>query len=232
MKKKIVLIVLLCIILISGFIKAVEIYGVYRLDLVNIYIAKHNIQARKQVLEKDLEIVKYPRAFLSEEIILDKNDIIGKYNVINNLIPKGSFFYQKELEKIENCADYPLSLLKDHQNIFNINIGKIGNGINNLKVHQYVDIHLTIKNKDLVESDKLIENVRIIALYDAKDKLINSTDGQVHTVSLALDNAYINLLNKAMVLGEILIYPKFNYHDVEKESILNKNSKVLKYFNQ
>ena len=204
-------------------------YFDYRLGMKEVAIAKYSLKNRTLISEEEIEIVKVPKAYLNEEVLISKEDIIGKYVKINTLVPKGSFFYKGALDEFENVKDKLNSeLFKDEVN-FDISV-------NNIKVNQayltkgmYVDIYLTI-NTDRVLSDLLINNVRIIGLYDISHQEIKDYDkgSFLQDISLAVNKEALPYLNKAEVIGELsIVVSNDSYKNVDSK--LNKKSAIFTY---
>ena len=201
----------------------------YRLGAKEVAIAKYSLNNRTLISEETIEFVKVPKSYLNEEVLTLKEDIVGKYVKINAFVPKGSFFYKSVLDDYENIKDrLNHELLEDEVN-FDISS-------NNIKVNQayltkgmYVDIYLTI-NKDRVLSDMLINNVRIIGLYDINHHEIKDydVDSLLQNISLAVKKEALPYLNKAEVIGELsIVVSSDSYKDVD--SVLNKDSIIFTY---
>ena len=208
---------------------ALYFYLDYRLGMKEVAIAKYSLKNRTLISEDEIEFVKVPEAYLNEEVLVSKEDIVGKYVKINTLVPKGSFFYKGALDDYENIKDkLGNELLEDEVN-FDISA-------NNIKVNQayltkgmYVDIYLTI-NTDKVLSDLLINNVRIIGLYDNNYHEIKDydIDSYLQDISLAVNKEALPYLNKAEVIGELsIVVSNDSYKNVASK--LNKDSAIFTY---
>lgn len=208
---------------------ALYFYLDYRLGMKEVAIAKYSLKNRTLISEDEIEFVKVPEAYLNEEVLVSKEDIVGKYVKINTLVPKGSFFYKGALDNYENIKDkLGNELLEDEVN-FDISA-------NNIKVNQayltkgmYVDIYLTI-NTDKVFSDLLINNVRIIGLYDNNHHEIKDydIDSYLQDISLAVNKEALPYLNKAEVIGELsIVVSNDSYKNVVSK--LNKDSAIFTY---
>ncbi len=208
---------------------ALYFYLDYRLGMKEVAIAKYSLKNRTLISEDEIEFIKVPESYLNEEVLVLKEDIVGKYVKINTLIPKGSFFYKGALDDYENIKDKLGNELLEGEVNFDISA-------NNIKVNQayltkgmYVDIYLTI-NTDKVLSDLLINNVRIIGLYDNNHHEIKDydNDSYLQDISLAVNKEALPYLNKAEVIGELsIVVSNDSYKNVS--SILNKKSAIFTY---
>ena len=208
---------------------ALYFYLDYRLGMKEVAISKYSLKNRTLISEDEIEFIKVPEAYLNEEVLVSKEDIVGKYVKINTSVPKGSFFYRGALDDYENIKDKLGSELLEGEVNFDISA-------NNIKVNQayltkgmYVDIYLTI-NSDKVLSDLLINNVRIIGLYDNNHHEIKDydIDSYLQDISLAVNKEALPYLNKAEVIGELSIVVSNNSYE-NVTSKLNKNSAIFTY---
>lgn len=229
MNKKIIMLSFLIVLFISITIYTYINYFKLASMLVDVPVSNRMIDAREKILKQDIKYIKFPRNFIPENIILNEEDIIGKYNSINNQISRNSFFYQGEIELIEESVDYPLTLMKDNQIFYSLNENDIDSSLNILSTYQMVDIYLSLENQNVVESDLLIKNVKIIALYDLKGERIKKTNNKqkVFQIALALDENLISILNKAKAKGKISLF--INNSKSKQESVLNSESIILSY---
>lgn len=214
---------------IVALILGIIFYCNSKLKMTTVYITKYTLPNRTLISDDELEEVKVPLAYLSDEVILNKEDIIGKYVKINTSIPKGSFFYKESLDAYESIKDNLNSDLLVGEVAFDISANHIKANQAYLNKGIYVDVYLTI-SKDRVISDLLINNVKVIGLYDASRQEIKDydKDSLLSSICLAVPSEVLPILNKAEVLGELsLVIGNNTYQKVE--SILNKDSELFDY---
>lgn len=214
---------------IVALILGIIFYCNSKLKMTTVYITKYTLPNRTLISDDELEEVKVPLAYLSDEVIINKEDIIGKYVKINTSIPKGSFFYKESLDDYELIKDNLNSDLLAGEVAFDISANHIKANQAYLNKGIYVDVYLTI-SKDRVISDLLINNVKVIGLYDASRQEIKDydKDSLLSSICLAVPSEVLPILNKAEVLGELsLVIGNNTYQKVE--SILNKDSELFDY---
>lgn len=210
------------------------VLGIYfycekKLEIKEVYVAKYNLSNRSLISEEEIEIKRVPLSYLSEEIYLNKEDIVGKYVKINTIVPKGSFFYRGALDTLDNMKDKLASDLLTGEVSFDIYARDIKANQAYLLKGMYVDLYLTI-NKDRVLSDLLINNLKIIGLYDINHNEIKDYDNNtiLETIVLAVPKEAVSYLNKAQVIGELsLVIGENTYKDVKTE--LNKSATIFEY---
>lgn len=222
---KIVLFLLFIILIVLG----IYFYCEKKLAIKEVYVAKYNLSNRSLISEEEIETKRVPLSYLSEEIYLNKEDIVGKYVKINTIVPKGSFFYRGALDTLDNMKDKLASDLLTGEVSFDIYARDIKANQAYLLKGMYVDLYLTI-NKDRVLSDLLINNLKIIGLYDINHNEIKDYDNNtiLETIVLAVPKEAVSYLNKAQVIGELsLVIGENTYKDVKTE--LNRSATIFEY---
>ena len=198
-----------------------------QLDLVEVPIAKVQIEPRTKIEEGMLETVKVSKALLNEDCILDIEEAIGKYTEIEGIIPKGSLLYQSMLFEEEELPNYPALKLKEGQNVFSLPIDLVKSSGNSLTNNQMIDVYVTLSpKKENPVSDALLWGVRIINVVDRKGIDMKKSELNVPSViNLAVDEEYVALLKKASEMGSIDLYA--TAYPQEEECLLNEESVLL-----
>ena len=229
MIKKILIIVVSTLLLIVGIFFGIRAYTRYSIGYTKTYVASHYISQRSHLSEEDLLEVEVPKDYLKDDVYLNKDEILDKYVKLSCSIPKGSLFYKTSLES--DIKDLANTLLKDGEVNYDIYTNDVKINTANLGKNMYIDLYLTINNKDKPISDLLLSNARITGLYDSNNKLILDYDNEsrVSIISLAVNSNDVNVLNKAQVIGELSCVIGNNAYKVNLSSVLNKSSKLFEY---
>ena len=198
-----------------------------KLDLVEVPVAKIQIEPRSKIEETMIKMIEVPRALLNEDCILDKKDALHKYTEIEGIIPEGSLFYKSMLFNEEELPDYPALKLKENQNVFTLPTDLIKSSGNSLTNNQMVDIYVTITpKKENPISERLLTSVRILNVIDLKGVDMKESDSKIPSViNLAINEEYISLLKKASEMGTIDIYA--TAYPQTEECLLNMESAIL-----
>ena len=93
-----------------------------KLDLVEVPIAKQQIEPRTQIKTDMIELIEVPRVLLNEDCVLEKKEALNKYTEIEGIIPKGSLLYKSMLFDESELPDYPTLKLKEGQNVFSLKV--------------------------------------------------------------------------------------------------------------
>lgn len=229
MIKKLCIAIFASIIIGIGLFFGYKYYIKYTIGYTKVYIASHQLSQRKQIDEDDLIEIEVPKDYLNDDIYINKEDILNKFVKLSYSIPKGSFIYKGAVES--NIGDYANTLLKNNEVNYDIYTNDTKINTANLAKNMYIDIYLTIENKDNPISDLILSNARITGLYDSDSKPIQDYDNnnKVYSISIAINKEDVNFLNKAQVIGKISCIISNNTYDTNLRSSVNKNSKLFEY---
>lgn len=205
------------------------LYIKHELELVEIYVAKDDLSARTLLDDSQIHIIKVPKAYLSENVVIKKNEIIGKYVKLNASIPKGSLIYQSSIESIDSAIDEPALLLNVNQAVFAIDVNISSTSGNTLKKGSKVDLYATIKNNRETIVDLLFKQVRVLSIKDKNGNEVNNETNQIPKIMLvAIDQIEIPILTKVIAIGDITITPTSEFFS-EEECVLYELSSILGY---
>jgi len=210
--------VVICICLISYGISI--IYINHELELVEVYVANDNLVARTQIDQDSIKLIKIPKAYLSDQVVLKKNDIVGKYVKLNTSIPEGSLVYESSIERLDDTIDKPALLLKVNQAVFALDVNMSSTAGNTIQAGSKIDIYGTIKNNRETIVDLLFKQVRVLSIKDKNGNEVDNKTNQVPKIMLiAVDQEEIPILTKVIAVGDITITPTSEFFS-EEECIL------------
>jgi len=210
--------VIICICLISYGISI--IYINHELELIEVYVANDNLVARTQIDQDSIKLIKIPKAYLSDQVVLKKNDIVGKYVKLNTSIPEGSLVYESSIEQLDDTIDKPALLLKVNQAVFALDVNMSSTAGNTIQAGSKIDIYGTIKNNRETIVDLLFKQVRVLSIKDKNGNEVDNKTNQVPKIMLiAVDQEEIPILTKVIAVGDITITPTSEFFS-EEECIL------------
>lgn len=229
MKKKILIIIGSILLFIGVLIIGVKYYTKYRIGYQKVYVASHQLYQRTCIGKLDLIEVEVPKDYLKDDVFIDPQDIIGKYVKLSYSIPKGSLIYKSAVESDIN--DLANTLLKQGEVNYDIYTNDVKINTANIMKNMYIDLYLTINNKDKPVSDLLIENARVTGMFDSNNKPILDYDSDTRTyiVSLAIDKDAVNIINKALTLGSINCVVNNNTYNTFNTCHINSESPLFQY---
>ncbi|KAF0226968.1 MAG: Flp pilus assembly protein CpaB [Erysipelotrichaceae bacterium] len=208
-----------------------KIYVDQRLELIDVPVAASVLQPRTLISEDDIVMIKVPKAYLQNSIVLDIKDLIGKYTLIRSQIPQGSFIYDSMVESIEQAKDSPSLLLLPNQVVYALDVDLKMTSGNTLQPFQKIDLYVSILHNRLTVVDRLISNVRILSLKDKNGKELEKATDIPKLMLIALDQDQVSILTKAIELGDLIITPGSN-QSLETESILIQDTALLKVLHE
>lgn len=202
MNKKYVQVMTLVIVFLVFFF-SVEMMTRYRLDEVSVPVLNSDHHQRDLILDDAISILKISRKYVSNDMVLEKSELIDHVLSLNHTIYKGQPIMRSAIESASLVQDAPLLLLKDNQAVFPIKSDlMMSSGKSVLKGH-FVDVNLLFAGDSGHQSDLLLSRVRVIGVRDRKGIEIDQVDGDIPAVILlALDNSMVSLMMKASAMGE------------------------------
>lgn len=206
----------------------VDVLSTKKIDLVPVFVAATTIQPRSIITEKDIKEIYVPKAYVLEDVINNKHQIIGKITNIQGTIPKNSLFYASQLDSLHEIPDAAVPLLQPQEIAYVLSVNQSDNNFDTFIVGQRVDVYgsITPKNK-LPIFDCVLESVRIVSIKDRKGIEVTSKEstGPVHTLTLAIQKEHLESLALLSKVGMIELYATTN----RKETMINEESEILQY---
>lgn len=221
---KIILIFILDIILI-GLLS--YLISWYRLGLTRVYVSAYDIGEREKIDKLYLKTILVPKAYVSDDIYLEEKDIVNKYTKLNVIVPKGSLFYKSFLEDFSDMKDSSHLLLEDNQVTYDLYVKDIDVNPANILKGMRCDLYFTLNRQEVI-SDLLIEDAKIIGLYDLNNQQIVDNHTTLNIISIAIDKEMVTYLNKALAIGEIKLIVGNDLYADNKVKI-NLSETILKY---
>lgn len=227
-KNKLILVgLIICVCLIS--IGLSILYVNHELELVEVYVAKEELESRTLLDESSIKLIKVPKAYLSDTVVSKREDIINKYVKLNTSIPKDSLIYISSIEPLEDAIDEPALLLKVNQAVFSIDVNMSSTSGNTLQKGSKIDIYATIKNNRETIVDLLFKQVRVLSIKDKNGNEVDPNTNQIPKIMLiAMDQVEIPIITKVIAIGDITITPTSEFFS-DEECILFESSIVLGY---
>lgn len=174
---------------------------------VSVPIATSDLPARHEIEAKDIKTIKVASALLSNNVVRNKKDLIGKYVNYNTIIPKGSLFFDTSITDWKNMPDSAWSNIEEGNTVVSLPVSKYTMFSNAIFPGAMIDLYYKTYDEKLVYG-KLIENIKVIAVKDENgnhifDRTANQNGASAIIFSVGED---LNLLlRKASYLsGEIV----------------------------
>ena len=239
MKKAIIiksgLILIISTVFLLLFSAAVNLRAEQMLNLQKTCIAARDIPPRTKIREEDLLEEAIPGAYLLDNTVNKKEEIIGKYTDIQGKIPAGSVFFRDMLKAEEDLPDNPTAQLREGQSAYTLetDLARLGGTV---LPGQKVDIYASMTDRDgSPVSGCLIENVRVIAVKDHKglDLEDPQSSGTPYLTILAVMQKDLPYLSAAETAGSIRLIASGRTYDSDAgEAQLKSGTVLLNYLDR
>lgn len=232
MKKQLIIVVLIGVLIVINYFSYQN--SKETRNLVAVPYAKKTINSLEKIENDMLGLIEIDSSLIDDRIYMEKEEIINNYVKFNSSIPQGSFIYKESIISLEQRVDKATLELKNNQVVYPISVNVLKSSGKSIVPNQVVDLYGTIKvDKETYFSDKLVENIRVLAVKDRLGNNVFDKDLEKRTpalILLAIDEQLVGYLNMLQNKGSLEILATYkSYYDNLDESILNSNSDLLKY---
>ncbi len=207
---------------------------------IKVPVAKEKILPETEITQDKVMYANVSKMVLTDNVVTQLNNIIGKYTNVNVTIPSGSMFYK---EWLVESNDLPGNWLKqvdfskgEEAYYFNVDVeSTFGNSI---LPNSYIDIYMkTTDDNGNVIYGKLFRSIKILAVHDNNGKNVFSDPENIGTPSnlvFALSHDNYNLLMRAEYLkgqGVDLIIAPQGENSNQEEGALVSSATLRDYVN-
>ncbi len=214
---------------------------------IKVPYALEEINPGVQITEDMVGTKEIPQSMSDGTILTDTADVIDMYSSADSVIPEGSLFYTRSVVSREQL---PGSIILDYPRgyvLYNLDVDMASTYSNSIYPGNYIDIYLKVQNvvdpnnpaasgDDRIMVGKLLENVKVIAVYDSDGNNVfaNLDEKTVPSqIIFAVPEEYHILLRKASFLrayeSEIIPVPTAESLEDEPGDV-NLSSEDLKNF--
>lgn len=139
---------------------------------VSVPVATETIQPRTEITSDMVETIDMPSVSIKENVIVNRNNIIGKYSNINAVIPKGSMFYTDAVISKSELPDSVFVKVKKGDVVYNFPVDMESTYGNSIYPGNKIDIYMKTGNgeDEKVMLGKLVKNVEVLAVKDSSGK--------------------------------------------------------------
>lgn len=176
---------------------------------ISVPYAKQQIPARTEVTEAMIGTVKVPGSMVTDAVITNKANIIGKFANYNTFIPAGSMFYSSALVTWESMPDSAWSNIYTDNTIVSLPVNVETTYGNSIFPGDKIDIYYKTKDSmGMLVLGKLIEGIDILAVKDENGSHIfkkTANQGQAAELIFSVPEELHLLFKKALFVGGELI---------------------------
>ena len=181
---------------------------------VTVPYALEEINPGVQITEDMVGTMEIPQSMADSSVIItNRADVIDMYSYSDSVIPEGSLFYRRSVVSREQLPD---SIILDYPKgyvLYNLDVDMASTYSNSIYPDNYIDIYLKVQNvmdpnnptggDDRIMIGKLLENVKVLAVYDSNGNNVFANLDEKTTpaqIIFAVPEEYHILLRKASYL--------------------------------
>lgn len=203
-------------------------------------VAKEKILPSTKVAVEKVEYKSVSKISLTDNVLRNPNEIVGKYTNVNVTIPAGSMFYK---EWLVNASDLPGNWLtqvkfSEGEEAYYFNVSVASTFGNSILPDSYIDLYMkAYDNNENVIYGKILRNIKVLAVHDAQGKNVFSDSENVGTpayIVFALSHDNYNLLMRAEYLqsqGISLVIAPQGENRTNEEGALVSSATLRDYVN-
>lgn len=203
-------------------------------------VAKEKILPSTKVAVEKVEYKSVSKISLTDNVLRNPNEIVGKYTNVNVTIPAGSMFYK---EWLVNDSDLPGNWLtqvkfSEGEEAYYFNVSVASTFGNSILPDSYIDLYMkAYDNSENVIYGKILRNIKVLAVHDAQGKNVFSDSENVGTpayIVFALSHDNYNLLMRAEYLqsqGISLVIAPQGENRTNEEGALVSSATLRDYVN-
>ena len=175
------------------------------INAISVPYAKRLIPARSEITEDMVGSVKVASSMITESVMRNKNDIIGKYVNYNTYIPAGSLFYSTVVVTWDDMPDSAWKNIYTDYTIVSLPVGVETSYGNSIYPGDKIDLYYKTTDNGQVVFGKLIEGIEVLAVKDNNGKHIFKKSAEQQNASALIfsvpEDMHL-LLRKAMYSAE------------------------------
>ncbi len=181
---------------------------------VRVPVATETIQPRTEITSDMVTLVDMPAISIGDNVITDRNSVVGNYSNVNSVIPKGSMFYTDTVVTKSKLPDSVFLKVKKGEVVYNFPVDMETTYGNSIYPGNKIDIYMKTGNgnDEKVMLGKLVENVEVLAVKDSggKDVFENTSEDRSPSMLIFGVPEEINLLlRKASYMSSlgVVLFP-------------------------
>ncbi|MCM1370341.1 MAG: SAF domain-containing protein [Clostridium sp.] len=174
-------------------------------------VAAATIQPRTKITADMIKYIEVPGASISNNTVMNANDIIDMYANYNTVIPEGSLFYKEALATAKEMPDSAFVDIKQGDIPYQFAVTMESTYGNSIFPGNQIDLYMEAMNENgEVIVGKFIENVEVLAVKDSSGNHVfeNTAENRTPAYIIFGVNDELNiLLLKAKYLSSVTVFP-------------------------
>ncbi len=205
------------------------------INAVSVPIATKTLEARKLIEEDDIKTVKVAYSMITNNVILNKENIIGKYVNYNTFIPEGSLFYDSAVVTWSSMPDSTWSDIPEGHTIVSLSVNSQSTYGNSIYPGDKIDLYYQGSMGENRFVGKLIEGITVLAVKDERgNHIFKKSAEQTNAAALIFsvpENMHL-LLRKAIYLnGYVIPVPRNAEYNADTSIYRENTNRIVEYIN-
>lgn len=199
--------------LLGGAICLIILFFAYRyrvnkkINPISVPYAKTKLEARTLIQDEHVCTVKIAGSMVTEGVVRDKSQVIGKYVNYNTFIPAGSLFYSSSIITWDQMPDSAWSDLPDGNTVVYLSASDATVG-SFIYPGDKIDLYYKTYVDNKLVYGKLIEGITVLAVKDGQgNHIFKKTESQKDfgTLIFSLNEDMFLLFRKTSIVGGDII---------------------------
>lgn len=137
------------------------------INAIEVPYALRELTARTEIKDDDVGVVKVASSLVTQTVIRDKKNVVGKYVNYNTLIPAGSLFYSPEIVTWDSMPDSAWDNIYKDYTIFSLSVSTNTTYGNSIYPGDSIDLYYMTSDGGKLVFGKLIEGITVLAVKDS-----------------------------------------------------------------
>ncbi len=173
--------------------------------------AKVTLESRHIITDDDIGYMNVNSDVMrkADNVIRNRNDLIGKEVTYGNSIPAGSLFYTEDITRKELSPDYVLSDIQDGFTAFSLSVDENAIYGNYVKIGSYIDLYFEGKDDyNQIIYTNFVKSIQVLDVRDSKGVSLNNSTNAPAELLFAVPDSLYSLLVKADEIGNLVPVPR------------------------
>ncbi len=200
---------------------------------IDVPIAARDLQPREEITEESFKTIKIAQSMISNNVIRNKKDLIGKYVNYNTFIPEGAMFYNSAVVTWSNMPDSAWADIQEGYTIFSLKVTSTTTYGNSIYPGDKIDLYYQNTLNGKMFLGPLIEGIEVLAVKDENGShIFKKSAEQKNAAALifAVPDDMFSIIKRAYYISGGSIIPVPRNASYNAETTLG-NEKILEFIN-
>lgn len=211
------------------------------INAVNVPIAVKTLEPREEITEDKFRTVKVAQSMITSNVIIQKNQLIGKFVNYNTFIPEGSLFYTSAVVTWDQMPDSAWADIEEGYTLVSLKVNAQTTYGNSIYPGDKIDLYYQNRDSDgKLFIGPLIKGLKVLAVKDTNGNHIfkkSAEQKDAAALIFAVKDDMFLLMKRAYYLNQngntIIPVPRNSEYNAETSAdtkyildFINNNSKI------